>query len=94
MTTALNGYSAKLTGAALDTVLADPNVAYVAEDATTSFHDEPSYSPTAGPATRDLPAVDAFGRRATTPINGTSYLGQGVDIYMLGDTHPYAGCLC
>jgi hypothetical protein len=48
-------------------------------------------NPTTGAATRDPPLVDAFGRRATTPIDETSYLGQGVDVYILGDTYRYAG---
>jgi hypothetical protein len=90
MTTALNGYSAKLTGAALDAVLADPNVAYVVEDAIASINYKSTRSPTLTPAP-PLAVVDAFGRRTTTPTNGTD--GAGVDIYGIGDTRPSAGWL-
>jgi Peptidase inhibitor I9 len=91
--TALNGYSAKLTGAALDAVLADPNVAYVVEDAIASINYKSARSPTTGPATPAPPlaVVDAFGRRTTTPTNGTD--GAGVDIYGIGDARPSAGWL-
>jgi hypothetical protein len=90
---ALNGYSAKLTGAALDAVLADPNVAYVVEDAIASINYKSTRSRTTGPATPSPPiaVVDAFGRRTTTTTNGTD--GLGVDIYGIGKNHPYAECL-
>ena len=86
MTTALNGYSAKLTGAALDAVLADPSVAYVVEDAIASINYKSARSSTTG---LPVAVVDAFGRRTTTPTNGTD--GMGVDVYGIGETRHYAG---
>jgi hypothetical protein len=79
-TTSLNSYSAKLTGGVLDAVLTDPNVAYVREDATISINFESTDSPTTDPAPRDLLATD-----------GAVYLGQGIDIYVLGENCPYDG---
>jgi len=84
MTTALNGYSAKLTGAALDAVLADPSVDYVTEDSIYSINNVSTGSPTTGPASRARAVVDEVGRR-----DGPN--GQGVDVYILGETLLYTG---
>lgn len=71
---ALNGYSASLKGSAIDKILADPMVDFIAEDNIATIID----------ANRPVPGlVDAFGRRSTTlATNGTD--GAGVDIYGVG----------
>jgi hypothetical protein len=79
---ALNGYSAKLTGAALDAVRSDPNVKYLTEDSIVSIDSTSGPSPTTGPAARAL--VNRGTRRPS------STLGLGVDIYVLGETIAYA----
>ena len=76
MTTALNGYSAKLTGPALDAVLADTNVAYVTEDAIYSIGNMTAHSPRAGPASRPRPRV----------LSPRHPRGRGVDYYGVGET--------
>jgi Peptidase inhibitor I9 len=85
MTIALNGYCAKLTGAALDAVRSDPSVEYVEEESILSidYDYEPFHSPTTGPAGRTL--VDRLFPR-WTPRD----LGAGIDIYVLGEAAPYA----
>jgi hypothetical protein len=79
MTTALNGYNAKLTGEALNAVLADTNVEYVAEDALYFINNVTAHSPRTGSVhrTRALPS-----RRHHHPG------GTGVDYYGLGETLP------
>jgi hypothetical protein len=79
MTTALNGYSAKLTGAALDAVVSDPNVKYVAEDSMISIDSTSNHSCT------DVPVARAFDDRDIRR-DSSSDLGTGVDIYVLGET--------
>jgi hypothetical protein len=83
MTTALNGYCAKLTGVALDAVRSDPNVEYVKEESILSMDYEPIRSPTTAPTSRTL--LDRFFRH---PRNND--LGQGVDIYVVGETCTYS----
>jgi hypothetical protein len=79
MTTALNGYSAKLTGAALDAVVSDPDVKYLTEDSVISADSTPNSSLTGVPVARDF---DDGGIRRES----SSDLGVGVDIYVLGET--------
>jgi hypothetical protein len=81
MAIALNGYCAKLTGTALDAVRSDPDVEYMAEDSIVLIDDESTLSLTNGPAVRALAGVDPS-------IVRTENLGQGVDIYVVGKTHP------
>jgi hypothetical protein len=81
MAIALNGYCAKLTGTALDAVRSDPDVEYMAEDSIISIDEESTLSLTTGPAVRALAGVDPSIRRAEN-------LGEGVDIYVIGETHP------
>ena len=85
MTTALNGYCAKLTGAALDAVHSDPNVDHIEEDGIVSIE----YEPIGTPTTVDPVGPDHIGRSKPTPTD----LGKGVDIYVLGETLPYAAWL-
>jgi hypothetical protein len=78
--TALNGYSAKLTGAALEAVLSDPNVDFLTEDSVTYINRAPNHSQTndtadSVPAKRD---------------NFPNIYGEGVDIYIIGEIHPYS----
>jgi hypothetical protein len=54
MTTALNGYSAKLTGAALEAVLSDPNVDYLSENSVIHIDRGSSRSQTNGIAIHSL----------------------------------------
>lgn len=75
---ALLGYSAKLKGAALERVAASPDVDYITEDGIASIL---AGAPSTGPA-----MIDAFGRRAAAPANGTD--GAGVDVYGI-DTGIY-----
>ncbi|PVG02617.1 putative subtilisin-like serine protease [Serendipita vermifera] len=76
---ALNGYNAHIKGAAIDMILADPSVDYIVEDSIASI----SWT---GPPRPQPRMVDAFGRRAEAPTNGTD--GEGVDIYGI-DTGIY-----
>jgi hypothetical protein len=46
LTTALNGYAAKLTGVALDAVRSDPNVEFIEQDAMFSSDDDSTISTT------------------------------------------------
>jgi hypothetical protein len=78
VTTALNGYSAKFTGAALDAVRSDPSVEYVMKDSIVSTDSKSTRSRTTGSAARAL--VDRGIRRPS------SALGLGVEIYVLGET--------
>ena len=87
MTTALNGYCASLTAAALDAVRSDPNVEYVTEDSVVSVDYESIHFPTTDPAARALTDVDSSIRRPGTAEN----LGQGVNIYVVGETRRYSG---
>jgi hypothetical protein len=82
MTTALNGYCARLTGAALDAVLSDPDVDHIEEDSILSIE----YEPIGTPTTADPVGPDHTGPPCPTPTD----LGNGVDIYVLGETIPYA----
>ena len=77
MTTVLNGYSAKLTGPALDAVLADTNVAYVTKDAIYSIGNMTTHSVRTSPAPRP---------RAALRRNHHHPLGTGVDYYGVGET--------
>ncbi|CAG7846095.1 Aqualysin-1; AltName: Full=Aqualysin-I; Flags: Precursor [Serendipita indica DSM 11827] len=76
---ALNGYSAKITGAALQRLAANPDVDYIVPDHIGSVRMEE-----AKPSRRAV--VDAFGRATAQATNGTN--GQGVDIYGI-DTGIY-----
>ena len=82
MTTAFNGYCAKLTGAALDSVLSDPNVDHIEEEGIASVE----YEPIGTPTVVDPVGPDHAGPACPTPTD----LGNGVDIYELVDTLPCA----
>jgi hypothetical protein len=84
MTTALNGYCAKLTGAALDAVRSDPNVDYLSEESFMSIDYETIRSPANGP-------VGPAGRTLVDRsfIHPTAPYGNNVDIYVFGETPPY-----
>ena len=88
MTTALNGYCAKLTGAALDAVHSDPNVDHIEEDGIVSIEYEPIGTPTTVDPV-DPVGPDHRGPPCPTPTD----LGNGVDIYVLGETLPYVAWL-
>ena len=85
MTTALNGYCAKLTGTALDAVRSDPNVDHIEEDGIVSIE----YEPIGTPTTVDPAGPDHAGLLYRTPTD----LGNGVDVYVLGETLPYVAWL-
>jgi hypothetical protein len=84
MTTALNGYCAKLTGAALDAVLSDPNVDHIEEDGNASVKYETIGTPTT------VDPVGPVGPDHAGPPCPDHDNGGGVDIYVLGETLPYA----
>jgi peptidase inhibitor I9 len=87
---ALNGYCAKLTGAALDAVRSDPTVEYMEEDSILLIDEESTRSLTTDPGARALDGVGPSIRRAGNSDDEYS-LGKGVDIYVVGETHSYAG---
>ena len=87
---ALNGYCAKLTGAVLDAVRSDPTVKYMEEDSILSIDQEPTFALTTDPAARALDGVGSSIYR-TSNSDDENGLGEGVDIYILGETHSYAG---
>ena len=87
---ALNGYCAKLAGTALDAVRSDPTVEYMEEDSILSIDEDSTFSLTTDPATRALDGVRPSIHRAANSDDRNS-LGRGVDIYVLGETHSYAG---
>jgi hypothetical protein len=83
---ALNGYCAKLTGAVLDAVRSDPNVKRIKQDYIFSIDYDSTDSPTTDPAPRALANFDPIMRRAGIPGS----LGQGIDIYVIGETRLHA----
>jgi hypothetical protein len=83
LTTALNGYAAKLTGVALDAVQSDPNVEYIEQDAMFSSDDDSTLS-TTGPANPPPGNISQ-----PKPKIGHYDHGFRVDIFVLGET-----CLC
>ena len=72
---AINGYSAKITGSALQRVASNPDVDYIVPDHIATVRIEETT-----PSKRAM--VNALGRAEAQATNGTN--GQGVDIYGIG----------
>jgi hypothetical protein len=72
-----------LTGAALDAVLSDPNVDFLTEDSVTYINRGPNRSQTNDTA-------DSVPAKRFTDDRFPNFYGQGVDIYVIGEIHPYS----
>ena len=92
LTTALNGYCAKLTGTALEAVRSDPNVEYVQQDHIFASDDNSTISTTPvfssdGESTNST--TGAFEERRIIRL-APSDRGLLTNIYVVGETRPYA----
>jgi hypothetical protein len=90
LTTALNGYCAKLTGTALDAVRSDPNVEYVQQDHIFASDDNSTIS-----TTPVFSSDDESTNSTTGPLEERAPSDRGLltNIYVVGKTRRYAGCL-